>query len=372
VHVPAARIVFSAADRQEIAARTSEALRTGALTLGPNTDELETLFAALHEVPYAVSVSSGTAALEIVLRALDVAGKDVVVPANTFAATAFAVLRAGGRPVFADVDAATFALSPETVEAALTPATAAVVLVHIGGLITPSVRALKALCDARGVALVEDAAHAHGCTYDGTHAGSFSVAAAFSFYPTKVITSGEGGMIVTSDERIRDEARMYRDQGKAGFAANLNVREGYAWRLSELQAATGAVHLSHLPEFMAVRQRVAARYAEGLRAIDGLTPLPAPANGISNYYKYVVMLDDDSVDRARFKDEVRKGHDVALSGEVYETPLHLQPVFAHLAERPLPVAERVCARHICLPVHSDMTDDEVDAVLGALASVVAV
>ena len=370
MHVPAARIVFTDADRTEIAARVSESLRTGALTLGPNTREFEELFASLHDVPHAVSVSSGTAALEIVLRAVGVAGRDVIVPSNTFAATAFAVLRAGGRPVFADVDAATFALSPETVADALTDDTAAVVLVHIGGLITPQVRELQALCAERGIALVEDAAHAHGSTFDGVHAGSFGVASAFSFYPTKVITSGEGGMIVTSDERVRDEAIMYRDQGKAGFSANLNVREGYAWRLSELQAATGAVHLSHLPDFLEVRQRVAARYAEGLRGIDGLTPLAPPVAGTSNYYKYVVMLDDDAVDRAAFKAELRQRFDVALSGEVYETPLHLQPVFEHLATRPLPVAERVCARHVCLPVHSDMPDTEVDAVLGALAAVV--
>lgn len=369
MHVPAARIVFTDADREEIASRVSESLRTGSLTLGSNTREFEDLFAALHRVPYAVSVSSGTAALEIVLRAVEVAGRDVIVPANTFAATAFAVLRAGGRPVFADVDAATFALSPATIADALTTNTAAVVLVHIGGLITPEIRAVQALCDERGVALVEDAAHAHGSTFDGTHAGSFGVASAFSFYPTKVITSGEGGMVVTSDARIRDEAIMYRDQGKAGFSANLNVREGYAWRLSELQAATGAVHLAHLPEFLEVRQRVAARYADGLRGSHGLRPLLPPVNGTSNYYKYIAVL-DDGLDRARLKDELRTTYDVALSGEVYETPLHRQPVFEHLAKRPLPVAERVCARHVCLPVHSDMTDGEVDAVLGAVAAAV--
>jgi dTDP-4-amino-4,6-dideoxygalactose transaminase len=369
VHVPAARIVFSDADRAEIASRVDESLRSGALTLGPNTREFEQLFATLHRVPFAVSVSSGTAALEIVLRAVGVEGRDVVVPANTFAATAFAVLRAGGRPVFADVAADTFALSPTTLAEALTSDTAAVVLVHIGGLITPEILALQAMCADRGIALVEDAAHAHGSTFDGTHAGSFGVAGAFSFYPTKVITSGEGGMIVTSDERIRDEAVIYRDQGKAGFAANLNVRAGYAWRLSELQAATGAVHLSHLPQFLELRQRIAARYADGLAGIAWLAPLPPPVSGVSNYYKYVAVLEDDDIDRAWLKAVLRDRFDVHLAGEVYETPLHRQPVFEQLADRPLPVAERVCARHICLPLHSDMTDDEADSVLGALAAV---
>jgi perosamine synthetase len=367
VKVPAARIVFSDADRSDIGARIDQMLHTGALTLGDNTREFESAFASVHQAPFAVAVSSGTAALEIVLRAVGVAGRDVIVPANTFAATAFAALGAGARPVFADIDPATLALGVETVSAALTPETAAVVLVHIGGLITPEITALRELCERRGVALVEDAAHAHGSTHAGVHAGSYGVAGTFSFYPTKVITSGEGGMIVTADERIRDEALAYRDQGKAGFLGNLHVRQGYAWRMSELHAAVGLVHLRRLDEFLAVRERVAARYAEGLRALDRLTPLAPPADGRSNYYKYIVML-DDGLDRAQLKAELKERFDVSLAGEVYETPLHQQPVFEHLARGPLPVAERVCARHICLPVHSDMTDDEVDRVLAALTA----
>jgi dTDP-4-amino-4,6-dideoxygalactose transaminase len=369
LQVPAARLVFSDADRDEIAARVAGALTTGRLTLGENTAEFEATFADLHEMPFAVSCSSGTAALEIILRAVGVAGRDVVVPANTFAATAFAVLRAGARPVFADVDAHTFALSPKTVVDLLTPETAAVVIVHIGGLVPPDVIALRALCDERGVALIEDAAHAHGATLDGVHAGSFGVAGAFSFYPTKVITSAEGGMIVTADQRIRDEAVVYRDQGKAGFSSNLNVREGYAWRLSELQAAVGVVQLNRLEEFVAVRRRVASRYTDGLKGIEGLAPLPVPDGSLSNYYKYVALL-EPGVDRAALKQRLRTEFDVALSGEVYDTPLHLQPVFADIPHGPLPVAEDVCARHVCLPIHSDMSDSEVDHVLASLAAVV--
>jgi perosamine synthetase len=135
--VPAARIVMDPADRAEIVARVEESLRTGSLTLGPHTREFEQAFAGAHRAPHAVAVSSGTSALEIVLRAVGVAGRDVIVPADTFAATAYAVQAAGGTPVFADVDEDTFALSPETVDAAWTPDTAAVVTVHIGGLISP-------------------------------------------------------------------------------------------------------------------------------------------------------------------------------------------------------------------------------------------
>ena len=366
--VPAARVVFSEDDRREIAARIDTALSTGALTLGANTREFEEAFAEAHGARFAIAVSSGTAALEIILRSLDVSGREVVVPANTFAATAFAVLAAGATPVFADIDPDTAALSVAGLEAAMTERTAAVVLVHIGGLITPQVLALRERCARAGIPLVEDAAHAHGCRRPDGFAGSFGVAGAFSFYPTKVITSGEGGMIVTADERLRDEALAYRDQGKAGFMTNLHTRLGYAWRMSELHAAVGLVQFRHLPQFLDVRARVAAAYAAGLADVPGLTPLPPVPDLRSNYYKYPVLL-APGTDRADFKQQVRARFGVALSGEVYETPLHRQPVFEPYVRGSLPSAEAFCARHVCLPVHSDMTDDEVRRVLDAVIAV---
>jgi dTDP-4-amino-4,6-dideoxygalactose transaminase len=346
-------------------------LSSGSLTLGRHTREFEEAFATAHGAPHAVAVSSGTAALEIILRSLDVAGRDVVVPSNTFYATAAAVTHAGGRVVLADVNPATLALSAATVEAALTANTTAVVLVHIGGLIPADVEELRRLCDRRGVRLVEDAAHAHGSTFDGRHAGSFGVAAAFSFYPTKVITSGEGGMIVASDERIRDDAVVYRDQGKAGFLGNVHIKPGYAWRMSEIHALVGKVHLRHLDEFLARRAHIARRYDAGLAGIPDVEPVPVPAVCRSNYYKYVALL-SPAVDRSMLKKELKEHHGVSLSGEVYEMPLHQQPVLAkEAAQLCLPVAEDVCARQICLPLHSDMTDAEAGHVLQSLAATTA-
>jgi perosamine synthetase len=382
--VQAARIVFPAADRDEIAAATVEILRTGALTLGPYTRQFEAAFAAAHtgpagndgQVPRAVAVSSGTASLEIILRSIGVAGRDVVVPANTFFATAEAAIRAGGRPVFADIDPLTFALSPQTVIAALTPGTAAVVLVHIGGLISPEAAALRRVCDERGIALVEDAAHAHGSTYRGQPAGSFGTAAGFSFFPTKVVTSGEGGMIITHDAGLESEARIYRDQGKGSVSANHHVLHGYAWRMSEQAAVTGLVHLRRLGEFIERRREVAARYDELLAGLAGIEPLAEPAGCRGNYYKYLAVL-PPGADRARFRQRLKDEHGVSLAGEVYDLPLHQQPVFAEFAAQQaggdqsgpnLPVAEDLCARHICLPVHSDMTAAEIDQVCAAVAA----
>jgi dTDP-4-amino-4,6-dideoxygalactose transaminase len=366
--VPAARVVFSDEDRAAILARIDESLRTGSLTLGPFTTELEEAFARRHGAAHAVATSSGTSALEIIFRALRVDGGEVVVPANTFFATAAAVQHAGGRVRLADVDARTLALSRETVEAALTDRTVGVVLVHIGGLVSIDTPAIAELCRERGIWLVEDAAHAHGCSLAGRSAGTFGVAAAFSFYPTKVITSGEGGMILTADERIRDEARVYRDQGKAGFLGGEHVRLGAAWRMSEVHAAIGSVHLQRLDEFIAARSAIADRYHLELLDVPGITPLPVPEGLVSNHYKYVALL-DEGIDRAWFKATLRDEHEVTASGEVYARPLHLEPVFASLGHDGLSVAEDVCRRHVCLPVHSDMTDDEVTQVLTSVRAV---
>lgn len=366
--VPAARLVFSEQDRADIAALIDTSLQTGALTLGPQTRALEAEFATRHAVPHAVAVSSGTSALEITLRALEVAGRDVIVPANTFYATAGAVVHAGGTPRFADVAESTLALSVETIEAALTANTAGVVIVHIGGLISPDVIAIREFCDRRGLFLLEDAAHAHGCSLDGRSAGSFGVAGTFSFYPTKVITAGEGGMIVTADERIRDEALVYRDQGKAGFLGGEHIRLGHAWRMSEVHAAIAGVHLRRLDEFIARRNVTARYYDHALAEMPGVTPLLLPPGVVSNYYKYIAILDRD-LDRAELKAQMRK-LGVSLSGEVYATPLHREPIFAGVAAGSLPVAEDLCARHFCLPLHSDMTEAEADKVVTTLRDAV--
>jgi dTDP-4-amino-4,6-dideoxygalactose transaminase len=363
--IPPARVVFGAEDRRAVLELIDAALASGNLTLGPLTAEFEQAFADRHGGLLPVATSSGTSALEIALRAVGVAGRLVVVPANTFFATAAAVVHAGGRPRFADVDPATFALSAASVEPVLSPEVAAVVHVHIGGLISPEMPALQRLCDDRGISLIEDAAHAHGSSLDGRPAGSWSRAAAFSFYPTKVVAGAEGGMILTPDERLRDEARIYRDQGKASFLAGGHVLMGSAWRMSEVQAAVALVHLRRLDEFIATRRAIAARYDDAFAAGPGLTSLTEPASSCSNYYKYLALL-DPGIDRSALKQALKAEFGVSMSGEVYATPLHQEPVFGEFAHAALPVAEDICSRQICPPVHSDMTDIEVERVVDAL------
>ena len=369
MRVPPARISFSAEDRAEVLARIDNAMITGQLTLGPVGAELEAAFAARHGVRHAVAVNSGTAALEISLRALGVAGREVIVPANTFFATAAAAVHAGARLRFVDCDPQTMAIDPVDLEACLGPDTAAVIVVHIGGLVTPAIDEIAGLCTAAGVDLVEDAAHAHGSAFDGRSAGSFGAAAAFSFYPTKVVAGGEGGMIVTDDDELADEARIYRDQGKGSFHANFHTRMGANWRMSEPHAAIVLSQLGRLDEHIEQRQALAARYDAALASL-GVATLTIPAAASSNYYKYVAFL-PDQINRTLLKQHLRTEYDIGLSGEVYDTPLHHQPIFSELDDRALPGAEWLCARHVCLPLYPALSETDADYVVESLAAALA-
>ncbi len=173
-------------------------------------------------------------------------------------------------------------------------------------------------------------------------------------------------MIVTDDGRLRDEARVYRDQGKADFLTNAHTRMGYNWRMSEPHAVIGRSQLARLEEFVAARQRVARVYDEELRGVSGITPLRLPEGCRSNYYKYIALLDRD-VDRGTLKQVVREEYGVGLSGEVYEQPCHRQPVFAAYGDGEFPAAEDICARHVCLPLYATMTADEARYVVSALS-----
>jgi perosamine synthetase len=368
MRVPPAAVYFPEEDLPEIAAEIAKCLTSGALTLGENGRRFEAEFADLCRVPYAIAVNSGTSALEIILRSIGVENREVIVPTNTFYATAAAVVHAGGRVRFADCDASSFALHPDSLRECLNANTAAVILVHIGGIITPAIEEIERLCAQADVPLIEDAAHAHGSLFGDKPAGSFGQAAAFSFYPTKVMTSGEGGMITTRDESLYREALIYRDQGKEGFTTNYHVRLGYNWRMSEPHAIIGRAQLRRLPEFIERRRGIAEIYDVALAALGGeVRALAIPPSVRSNYYKYIAMLAPD-IDRAEFKRVLREKFEVGLSGEVYETPCHQQPVFADQITGFLPEAERICAGHVCLPISAKMDPTDAEYVLESLQS----
>ena len=369
--IPAAKIYFPEEDRKELLRQIDGILASGQLTLGKYTKEFEERFAAYVGTKYAVAVNSGTSALEISLRALNVKGHSVIVPTNTFFATPASVIHAGGEVIFADVTE-NLCIDPESVKKNIRKDTKGIIVVHIGGIVAPQIKEIKEICEDHGLFLIEDAAHAHGSTLDGKKAGSFGDAAAFSFYPTKVMTSGEGGMITTDDEKIYRRALVFRDQGKAGFYGNVHVEMGYNWRMSEIHAAIGLSQFARLEEFIEDRRRIAKVYDEELKKIDKVTPIKIPPNVKSNYYKYVALL-DDGIDRADIKKELKEKYSVNLSGEVYELPCHLQPIFKDLygfKGGEFPVAEDICKRQICLPVFATMTEEQAKYVIDSLREVI--
>ncbi len=259
--------------------------------------------------------------------------------------------------------------APRIVEKRLTSKTAAAIVVHIGGLISRRMPELVDLATRKGIWLIEDAAHAHGSSLSGTSAGAFGIAGSFSFYPTKVMTCAEGGMIVTNHRQLADEARIYRDQGKASFTQNAHVRMGYNWRMSEPHAIIGLKHLERLPAMIAERQKIAALYDEALAGMHNVSTLSVPTGGTCNYYKYIAILRKRR-DRKELKTHLRERFGVSLAGEVYEEPLHKQPVLERYSSGPLPVAEDLCARHICLPIFSGMTAADAQQVIHALAETI--
>jgi len=343
-------------------------LQSGMLTIHTFTKEFEDQFAKLCGVKYAIAVNSGTSALEIALRALKVKnGDEVLVPTNTFTATAATVIFAGAKPKLTDINSKTLCIDAENVQKNLTPKTKAVIVVHIGGLICPEIDEIREICQEKKIFLIEDAAHAHGSTINQRSAGALGDAGCFSFYPTKVITTGEGGIITTNDDEIAKKARILRDQGKESFNSNIIVDLGYNWRMPEISAAIGLTQLKRLPEIIEKRNKIAKYYDKALKENVNIEPLKIPTNILNNYYKYVAFL-DENLDREKLKEKLRaKG--VKCSGEVYWPPLHLQPVYRQLLntkEGDFPNAESACKRMICLPLYTQMTIEDAQYVIEKL------
>ncbi|MFF4601519.1 DegT/DnrJ/EryC1/StrS family aminotransferase [Streptomyces sp. NPDC001339] len=358
---------FPAEDIDTVLGAVRTCLETGQLAQGAQVEAFEREMAQYTGARHAIAVASGTAALVCGLRALgDRAGGEVLVPANAFYSSAAAPLLAGLRVRLADIDAGTLAPSVRTLEQAVTEDTTGVLLVHMGGLITPDIEAIADWCAQRGLWLFEDCAHAHGSRLGGRHAGTFGVAGAFSFFATKVITCGEGGMVTTDDDELAHQVRLHRNLGKPEAWRSYHTALGENARMSELHAAVGRTQLRRLDGFLKTRDALAQRYTAGLEGLPGVRPVLPPHSPVS-WYKYVVML-DPSVDRQRLRARM-KDAGVQLGGEIYELPLDAQPVFTgRIPAGDHPVAADVCARHICLPLHTRMSEADADAVLRALAS----
>lgn len=362
--------------RPDITEREIEAvvnvLRTPNLSMGPMVGQFEAAMAGYTGRRRAVAVNSGTSGLFLTLLALGVGeGDEVVTTPFSFIASATTIMMAGAKPVFADIDPAGLNLDPHRIEAAISGRTKALLPVEVFG--NPA--GFDEICEIgrrHGLAVVEDSCEALGSTLHGRKAGTFGDASVFAFYPNKQITTGEGGMIVTDDDRLADLCVSLRNQGRSPSGGWLaHERLGYNFRLSDIQCALGVAQLSRIEEIQALRRQVAGWYREMLADDDRLTlPQESPDCRIS-WFVYVVRL----AERYGIEQRDRILRELALQGiqvSNYFPPAHLQPFIAERwGYRPgdFPIAESVSGRTIALPFHNRLTQDEVAIVCGTLRAI---
>ena len=344
---------------EEIHAVT-EVLRGGMLAAGKQVAELEDRWASTVGVRHAIAVSNGTVAAMCVYAGLGLgAGDEVITVGHTFNATVSSIMSVGARPVFVDVESDTYVIDDSLVEAAITPRTRAISPVHLFGLPARMDR-IMAIASRHGLTVVEDACQAHGATFEGRVVGSFGHGV-FSLYATKNITSGEGGLITTDDDRLADWLRLYRNQGMRERYHHEIL--GYNFRMTDVAAAIANCQLDKLERNTAHRRHVAARYDEGLADLSVRLPFQ-PDDRTHVYHQYTI---DVGQDRDVIAEQIRsQGVGVGL---YYPVPVHRQPYVGD-GQPTLPTTERLAATTLSLPIYPTLTNAEIDHVIASVRSAV--
>jgi len=346
--------------KSEIDAAVGRVLASGRYVLGPEGEALERELAAFTGAAHAVGVNSGTDALHLALVAAGIGpGDEVVVPAFTFFASAEAVSYTGATPVFADVDAATFNLDPDSLEKSINRKTRAVIAVHLFGQCA-ALDEISRICRERSLVLVEDVAQALGADYDGRRAGSWGDFGCFSFYPTKnLAAAGDAGLITTNDKKHDETLRMLRHHGSR--KTYLHERVGWNSRLDELQAAVLRVKLSRLEQFNAARRKVASRYRQRLKGSDLILPVEH-GRGTHVYHQFTIRCS-----RRDARREALARESIAAS-VFYPIPLHRQPAYeATNRALSLPVSEKISSEVLSLPINALIDAASVDRICRVLA-----
>lgn len=374
------QVPFHRADlgEEEIQA-VSDVIRSGWLTMGAKTFEFERQFAAYIGVPHAIAVCSCTAALHLSLEAIGLShGDEVLVPTTTFTATAEVVTYFGARPVLVDIDAQTLNLDPEDAERKITTCTKAIIPVHFAG--TPcDMDAILALARRRDLHVIEDAAHALPSIYHGRQIGSISDLTAFSFYATKTLTTGEGGMITTNNGDFAQRLQVMRLHGIARDAWKRYSAEGswfyevleagYKYNLTDLQAALGMVQLTKCDRMAEARTKIADRYRSAFQSCEFVELPHVPTDCTTSWHLYVLRLHLGRlcIDHNRFIQELANR---GVSTSVHFIPLHLHPFYQNTygyKAGDLPAAEREYQRSISLPIYPGMREEEIDQVIWAVS-----
>lgn len=350
----------------------SEALKSRWLTGGPIAVQFEKQFADYVGVKHAISVNSCTAALHLAMRVLNIkSGDEVIVPDVTFAATANAPLFVGATPVFADIDEKTFNISPKDLLNRITPKTKAIIPVHYGGQ-PCDMKELIEIAEDYKLHIVEDCAHSLGAEYNGEKTGGFGVIGCFSFYPTKIITTLEGGMITTNDENLAKKLRILREHGMSKTAIDREseaswyydvVDLGYNYRLNELQAALGISQLARADEGIKRRIEAARYYKKRLKCTGVVLPYEAPHRS-HIFHLFVIKVDKDRFSKSR-DDLFKKLSSNGVGVSLHYTPLHklsLYKKFINSKTNKFSVAEQIYQQILSLPLYPTMTETDIDFV----------
>lgn len=333
-------------------------LADGFLTNHRFVKDFEQGFSQFNDSNHAFAVSNGTSAIEVVLRALEVQGSEVIVQSNTFMGTAAAIRNAGACPVLVDLDGDTFQVSVSSIKAKITPKTKAIVVVHIGGRVGPEIEELKILCEQNNIYLVEDCAQAHGSSYKGKRVGNWGVAGCFSFFTTKIMTTGEGGIVTTNDDQLAEKIISLRQFGKTKENPINHELNGSNFKMNEFSALMGVLELERVQERMAKRQEIHLRYRQNLSGSPWkvLGPLPG---GECGYYKQIII-------GPKKREAYEEGFDakgIALTGCVYAIPLHRQKIYSQKYEKDsFPVTDYFSDYHFCPPCYPELSFDQVDYV----------
>jgi dTDP-4-amino-4,6-dideoxygalactose transaminase len=352
--------------RGELDAAVLRVLASSAFVLGSEVERFEARFADYCGTRHAIAVNSGTSALHLALLAAGIRpGDEVITTPMTFVATVAAILYAGATPVFVDIDPATWTIDVDRIPAALTARTKAILPVHLHGLMA-DMAPLLAIARQRGLVVIEDAAQAHGAEYRGQRAGSLGAAGCFSFYPGKNLGAcGEGGALVTNDEELAATVRVLRDWGQT--AKYHHQLKGYNYRMDGLQGAVLDVKLPHLESWTEARRRHAVTYDRLL----GPLGLSRPAEIVGRrhvHHVYPVLVPGRNLVRAKL-------HEAGIAtGVHYPTPVHLQPAYADLGYRAgdFPIAERVAAHTLSLPMFPELSDAQIEQVVACLRDAIRV
>jgi len=368
--IPAARPGFPGEDIAAILPQIQAVLESGRLILGSHTSAFEEAFRRYVGVEHAIAVNSCSSALQICLRFLGAKGREVIIPTNSFPGTVTTVLYEGGIPVLAEMDPVTFCMDTEDALRRITPRTAGFLVVHLAGLVYPDIDRLRSVCRQKGLFLIEDAAHAAGASIGDRKAGSLADAGCFSFYPTKVMTTGTGGMITTDNRQLADYARLLRHHGQGNRRGQFLV-QGNDWCMSEIHAILGLHQLAAIDENIAHRNRVVKWYRADLADSDWISIPACPGDQRHAYYKCPTLLGAD-VDCHRFRRVLEDEYGIE-NGSIYDPPCHLQPAFRDTLgdlRGAFPVAETTLGRQFCPPVHTGISAEQVHRVTRAMRAAI--